>query len=83
MVFTHQDFFALKARSQEKTSENEALEPEKPCPEPLQTLQNRAWSGRRRIKNDQKQQQTQQVVQNAPKKCPRVKNSAILGAQQA
>ena len=63
----------MKARSQEKTSENEALEPEKPCPEPFQTLQNRARSGPRRIKNDQKQQQTQQVVQNAPKKQPRAK----------
>ena len=68
----------MKARSQEKTSENEALEPEKPCPEPPQTLQNRARSGPRRIKNDQKQQQTQQELQNAPKKCPRAQISAKI-----
>ena len=68
----------MKARSQEKTSENEALEPEKPCPEPPQTLQNRARSGPRRIKNDQKQQQTQQELQNAPTKCPRAQISAKI-----
>ena len=69
----------MKARSQEKTSENEALEPEKPCPEPPQTLQNRPRSGPRGKENGNKQQKTQRDAQKTPRKHPRGKNSTNMG----
>ena len=44
-------------------------------------LQNRARSAPRRTKTGQAEQQTQQETQNAPKKCPRSKNSANMARQ--
>ena len=80
LVFTIQNacraYFALPIGTHPKTSQNHALEPPKPSPNLLRTLQNRARSAPGRSKNKQAKsvQKVHKIRPRAKKRRPRAKN---------